>query len=98
MSLQDDLKRVMSPDFGAQPQRNALAPAKPQHDLAGLEAFMALTLPLEQALTTLAQYEQAYRDQLRPAEQDGLRRTIQSLAMTLQTVMDRPGRHAQGTA
>jgi DNA-directed RNA polymerase subunit M/transcription elongation factor TFIIS len=62
----------------------------PTHDLAGLEAALALTHPLEEILVGLDTYRTAQASHLRPKEREGLEATIRSLVLTLQTIMDRP--------
>jgi hypothetical protein len=60
------------------------------HDLQGLENFLALAFPLEDALQRLYDYRLSLGEELRPKEREGLDATIRSLALTLQTLYDRP--------
>ncbi len=80
MSIREDLERINAAIFEH---------LSPQHDLAGLDAFMALVLPLESCLETLAAYQRRNADKLRASEQEGLRATIRSLTITITTLHER---------
>ena len=59
------------------------------HDLEGLDARMALLLPLEDVAVALHAYERGYAGQLTEGEQQSLRRAIQHLCLVLESLQHR---------
>jgi hypothetical protein len=62
----------------------------PDCDLAGLEAHMAMLLPLEQCAVDLESWLQQYGGQCRDREVQPLRQAFRLVCLGLQTMHDRP--------
>jgi len=72
----------------AERQRPVLA--QPQHDLAGLEAHMALLMPVEELFVALHEYESTHTVLLLDRERADLRLAIQALALVVESLQNRP--------
>lgn len=62
---------------------------QPQHDLAGLEARMALLLPLEEACVALHAFRQGSQEHLTPREREELTVAIRALALVIESLQNR---------
>jgi hypothetical protein len=60
-----------------------------EHDLEGLDARMALLLPLEDVAVALHAYERGYAQQLTETEQRSLRQAVQHLCMVMESLHNR---------